>query len=766
MRFLSIIPLLVAYALGQPTGGYYKVDNFSASDSVSIPGVIGSFSGGALGFTRLNADADDFEFVVPTGTGVPVNAHGAVLTGTTTADTLAVSTLLASDTSSFKPLMTADTLMVVDRATFDYATASTPARFDANKRLVSGAYSGTGTTVMTNTAPTVSNLTATGTTTTAGITASGNIALSGAGEGLDLNRSGGAGYVRWMDGSGGQRFVVQRNSTTKQLVFYPQTASGDSGTFRFQASSGNLSTIPALLINTANNRVLVNTPTDNGEQFQVSGSARISGATTLQSTLAVTGASTFTGAVGGSSSNWSGNVRAGSATPNTNIRLDASGTGSLSGVNQIGLRSEVTFGSDATTGIFGSTSRWISPNTSFTTTNAYGHYIVTPSKGASHTVTTNYGLYVQNQGGIGGTNYAIWTGTGAVRFGDAVTSESSVTATRFQSGTGTSNLDTLVLDVLDVGEITGAGLFGDSLTIDSALVLANLSANSPLYLDGNNEVKTGTWSGTGTVVVTNTSPTIATPTFTGATTTAAINASGTVTAAGFVTAGNIQASGLTGTGFRLATLSPSGFLGQNTTISGTYTWAGGQTFQRAVVMDTLSTSGGALIVLDDVDVFGNLSADSIGTAFGLYVGGNLTIDDTVFAEGPTALEGGVLGSVTVADSVTAGMLKGTHRLTQQAMGDESSLVEPETELMNQVVTFTSTRTATLYDPAVYGPGRCIKFVRGQFGGSQWNIDPGAFEINGSTADRVFTLGNSSMEICTAYNSSGVIDNWVISYINN
>ncbi len=77
---------LCGLAAAQPTGVRYKVSNFTASDSISITGVSGSLSGGALGFTRVNGAGTGVEFAVPTGTGVPVNSISPGFTGTVTID--------------------------------------------------------------------------------------------------------------------------------------------------------------------------------------------------------------------------------------------------------------------------------------------------------------------------------------------------------------------------------------------------------------------------------------------------------------------------------------------------------------------------------------------------------------------------------------------------------------------------------------------------------------------------------------------------------
>lgn len=53
-------------------------------------------------------------------------------------------------------------------------------------------------------------------------------------------------------------------------------------------------------------------------------------------------------------------------------------------------------------------------------TSAAGVYIKTNVEADSGTITTNYGLLVENQAVAGATNYAVKTGTGRVEFGDGV----------------------------------------------------------------------------------------------------------------------------------------------------------------------------------------------------------------------------------------------------------------------------------------------------------------------------------------------------------
>jgi len=89
------------------------------------------------------------------------------------------------------------------------------------------------------------------------------------------------------------------------------------------------------------------------------------------------------------------------------------------GVSQRGVSMEWGANSAATSSAIG---YLIAMNSSglagtWTTSGMYSHYISNPIKAAGQTVTTNYGVFVDNQT-AGATNYAIYTGTGLVRFGD------------------------------------------------------------------------------------------------------------------------------------------------------------------------------------------------------------------------------------------------------------------------------------------------------------------------------------------------------------
>jgi len=158
-----------------------------------------------------------------------------------------------------------------------------------------------------------------------------------------------------------------------------------------------------------------------------SGAVRFGGAVTCASTLSVTGASTLS-----STLRIDGVASIGAAT-NSGIMLYLAGdtnitTGSTS---QFGLFVNL-LGPAATVsdGLFGIRTGVNTPaSASAIVSNAYGLYVEAANKGAGSTITNNYGIIVKDQT-VGGTlNYAIYTQTGLVSFGDAVTCTSTLTVT-------------------------------------------------------------------------------------------------------------------------------------------------------------------------------------------------------------------------------------------------------------------------------------------------------------------------------------------------
>ena len=122
-------------------------------------------------------------------------------------------------------------------------------------------------------------------------------------------------------------------------------------------------------------------------------------AVSMSSTLVVTGSTKF-----------------GVGSPSTEIGI-ASSYNNLTGNSPIGISSNPTFPSTATStaraGFFVSATA----AASFTMASMSGVYVGSGVKGVGSTITDNYGLYIENQT-VGNTNYSIYTGTGLVRFGN------------------------------------------------------------------------------------------------------------------------------------------------------------------------------------------------------------------------------------------------------------------------------------------------------------------------------------------------------------
>ncbi len=133
----------------------------------------------------------------------------------------------------------------------------------------------------------------------------------------------------------------------------------------------------------------------------------ITGTTSISSTLSVAGSVAF-----------------GASSPSTAIGLLINKTDLLQ-TSQSGLESTCTFSSAATTQGIAGYFQLRTAAASFTMANGYGIRIVDASKGVGSTITTQYGLKIENQT-QGGTNYAIHTGAGLVTLGGAVSMGSTL----------------------------------------------------------------------------------------------------------------------------------------------------------------------------------------------------------------------------------------------------------------------------------------------------------------------------------------------------
>lgn len=91
----------------------------------------------------------------------------------------------------------------------------------------------------------------------------------------------------------------------------------------------------------------------------------------------------------------------------------------LAGSGQYGVYSVPSFSATATGSGIGVYTKPGTAAAAFTQTFIAGFYAAAPTKGAGSTITTAYGLFIESVS-AGATNYAIYTQTGTVRFGDVV----------------------------------------------------------------------------------------------------------------------------------------------------------------------------------------------------------------------------------------------------------------------------------------------------------------------------------------------------------
>ena len=218
----------------------------------------------------------------------------------------------------------------------------------------------------------------------------------------------------WLSISGGSnQFSTIDVQSDVSLVALPLNlilaVKNDTGDIKF--ATGSTSTEKARITNSGN--VLIGTTTDDGtNKLQVDG--RVS----LLSTLTV-----------------SGNVGIG-ASQNSAIGLNLSQTVfSGAATSQYGQIIDITSNSGATNLTIALQLRAKTAVASYTTTNLIGVQILDAVKGSGSSITTQYGLKIEDQS-QGTTNYAIHTGSGLVHFGGSVTIASTLAVTGHQTNSG------------------------------------------------------------------------------------------------------------------------------------------------------------------------------------------------------------------------------------------------------------------------------------------------------------------------------------------
>jgi len=219
----------------------------------------------------------------------------------------------------------------------------------------------------------------------------------------DLYLTSNAGYARAIrfTSAGSTRWIAYTDSST-------ESGANAGSNFKIDAYADNSSGINTWLAITRAtgvvtlNSSVVSSSTSTGALI-VGGGVGIAGTTFMGGNLYVAG----TASIG--------------ALATTFYGLSTSGT--LSGaVTQIGIVAENTFNASATNSGTAIYAQPIFAASNSGTPTSYGIIAATPSIGSGTTLSQAIGLYVAPQTGTGiNTGYAIYTNTGAVRFGDALT---------------------------------------------------------------------------------------------------------------------------------------------------------------------------------------------------------------------------------------------------------------------------------------------------------------------------------------------------------
>ncbi len=169
---------------------------------------------------------------------------------------------------------------------------------------------------------------------------------------------------------------------------------------------------------------------------------------------------------------------AGDTSTDTALTVGGSGRSAVtSGTVQYGIVSDYAPTSGATSAYIGGWFRGWSATASYTQDSTYGLFVASPSKGSGSTMTTLYGLRIDDQS-VGGTNYAIWTGLGRISFGDVVaigTTPLATQALRIAGGgvtSGSSQYGVVSAHVISSGATTsGTALYAQLTTVNSSFTM-------------------------------------------------------------------------------------------------------------------------------------------------------------------------------------------------------------------------------------------------------------------------------------------------------
>ncbi|MFA6165382.1 MAG: hypothetical protein WC700_02115 [Gemmatimonadaceae bacterium] len=355
------------------------------------------------------------------------------------------------------------------------------------------------------------------------------------------------------------------------------------------------------------------------------GTTTLAGAVTLSSTLAVTGTSALTGTVG-----------VGGAAQTYSALYSASTT--LIGTTQYGVWSASTFSSAATSAGYEFFGRTYTAAAAFTMTTGAVFFAETPSIGAGSTITSQYGVFVKNQGIAGVTN----------AYGVYISAQSG--AATLNIGLYNAGTTTLVGAVTANARVTAdnVALVGGILYFDNAggSHFAQYSAGTlGIYISGAlgfSQTASGSITHAGVTTLT-----------------------GNVGVGGASDAGIglwVRSTALTGTAqvgitsaatFSSASVNAgTNFLGQFTTAAAAFTVIAGYVFRA-----TAPSLGAASAV---TALYGfhaaNMGAAGVANAYGVYIAaqsGAATTNIGLYNAGTTTLVGAVTANTVVSITTTA-----------------------------------------------------------------------------------------------------------------
>jgi len=410
--------------------GNFAAGTITANLTGNASGSSGSTTGNAATATALQT-ARTINTVSFDGTAnITVTAAAGTLSGNTLASGVTASSLTSVGTLAGLTVTATITGAVSGNAGTATALASA--------RTINGvSFDGTANITVTADANTLSGTTLKSTVVTSSLTTVGALnagsITSGFGAidiGADALTAGAASFTTL----GLTDTLTQKSSGADNNILIRNNS--DSNTYNLislngVASNGHLGLMGGA---TGNPSLYIDVPTGGAFNFRVAvgNVASISTAGDLVAASANFGAGAgalTAGAISGTTGTFSGTVGIGVAA-SASVGLYLFGATALtgSGTSQNAIKSDLTFPAAATVSIDAGFFRVRTTASAYTVSVASGIYIDEAIKGATSTITTLYGLKIEDQT-VGGTNYAIYTGAGLVRFGGAATFASTVAVT-------------------------------------------------------------------------------------------------------------------------------------------------------------------------------------------------------------------------------------------------------------------------------------------------------------------------------------------------